>query len=61
MYNTALKRTGEKFQLSQIMLPVDLSHLKRGVFSHWPEKAGIAKDNSRLSMVPWGLTLQLVA
>jgi hypothetical protein len=61
MYNTALKRTGKKFQFSQIMLPVGLSHLKREVFSVWPEKAGIAKDNSRLSMVSWSSSLQLVA
>jgi hypothetical protein len=59
--NSTLDVTGRKFQFSQIMLPVGLSYLKRGVFSVWPEKTGIAKDNSRLSMVPWGLTLQLVA
>ena len=49
------------FHNSQIMLPVALSHLKRGLFSPWPEKAGIAKDNSRLSMVSWSSSLQLVA
>ena len=61
MYDTGTDLTGSEFQTTQIMLPVGLSYLKRGVFSAWPEKAGIAKDNSRLSMVPWGLTLQLVA
>jgi hypothetical protein len=61
MYNSALKRTGNKFKYSQIMLPVGLSHLKRGIFSVWPEKAGIAKNGSRLSMVLWMPSLQLVA
>ena len=61
VYNSAPGMTSRKFKYSQIMLPVGLSYLKRGVFSVWPEKTGIAKDNSRLSMVPWGLTLQLVA
>ena len=61
MYNSALEVIGRKFQYSQIMLPVDLSHLKREVFSAWPEKAGIAKNGSRLSMVSWMSSLQLVA
>ena len=58
MFNTALLGN---FQDTQIMLPVGLSHLKRRVFSAWPEKAGIAKNGSRLSMVSWSSSLQLVA
>jgi len=43
------------------MLSVDLSHLKEEDFSAWSEKAGIAKDDKRLSMVSWSLSLQLAA
>jgi hypothetical protein len=61
MHQSALARTVRKFHNTQIMLPVALSHLKRGLFSPWPEKAGIAKNGSRLSMVSWSSSLQLVA
>jgi hypothetical protein len=61
MYDTGTDLTGKEFKYSQIMLPVDLSHLKRGVFNAWSEKAGIPKNGSRLSMVSWSSSLQLVA